>query len=143
MSPFLLLWFVIVIILTFKSLQRPIWGVAVYMQCFYAFPPFWWWGKGYGGIRFSLIGGSVLLVSVLLYKLTKNDDAEKKSDYGGITNYIAAGIVINATFVHLLLAENINISSKPYFLLLKFVLLYFLIVYAVQTKRDFKILLLF
>ena len=82
-----------------------------------------------------------MLIAVILGSLKGGDDNDRKSNCGNTTSRMAMGILINATIVHFVLAKNIHVSNLAYTYLAKFILLYFLILYAVRTKRDFKILL--
>jgi hypothetical protein len=50
-------------------------------------------------------------------------------------------MVVNATLVHLLLAPNYAVSFESYLLLVKFVLLYFMIVSSARTEDDYRLLM--
>ena len=93
--------------------------------------------------RWSLISGAILLVAVLIHKIIRGskEDSQKFSA-GRMTNLIVKLTLLNATFVHFFLAEDTEISGEAYQLLAKFVLLYFLIISSVNSKKDFKLLLL-
>ena len=130
-------------LLVVLSFKRPSYGVAVYMLIFFSEPDLWWWGHVIGGYRWSLYGGIALLVSVLVSRLMNSQGAPSGHRRAGrFVGWIAVAMLVNATFVHLLLAPNATVSSGPYWLLAKFVLLFFLISAAIRTRDDLRIVLL-
>lgn len=143
MSNMLAAWLCGFALLSVLSFFRPVWGVAVYMLTFFACPAFWWWGDPIEGYRWNLYGGVVLLAAVGLSRFLGSTVGDKTAQSQGIRRikWFAGAILLNATFVHFMLAPNLVISSDSYFLLAKFVLLFFLISMAIQTPKDFRIVL--
>src|SRR5690606_7302741 len=60
-------WCLLAISLSAASVSRPVWALSVYMLTFFAAPSLWWWGDELPELRYSLISGFILLVSVLLH----------------------------------------------------------------------------
>jgi len=142
MSITLLLWLIGFATLLILAFLRPAWGVALYMLTFFAMPPLWWWGDPIAELRWSLYGGCALLASVVFSKFFRSpQETGGNGPSGRVLAMIVAAILVNATFVHCALAENMQVSAGAYFLLAKFVLLFFLITAAVRTRTDFQIVL--
>lgn len=143
MSLTLLVWCALLATLVVLTLRRPAWGVAVYMLTFFALPAFWWWGRPIAHYRWSLIGGAVLLSAAILAKLARGAERDDPQPVEvSRLRWLAILILVNATAVHVLLAPNPAISEGPYWLLAKFVLLFFLIVTVTRTRDDLRIVLL-
>lgn len=117
-------------------LHRPVWAVALYMLTFFAAPHLWWWGDDLPSLRYALIASFVLTVAVVL----------KRDPEGGqrfrFFHGAALGMAVNATLVHFLIASTPSVSWSNYVELLKFVLLFFLLWWAIQDKRDMRIVLI-
>ncbi len=140
MSATLLLFFFILALLTLLAFKRPAYGVSLYLLLFFAHPGYWWWGSPLSFQRWSLLGGIVLLATVVfsgrdLFQISGHPATRR-------IQLSALALTVNATFVHLVLADDWNISAGPYWQLLKFVLLFFLIVSAAKTKYDLRIIVL-
>jgi hypothetical protein len=136
MSFTLIGWAVGLIVLIFASFRRPVYALAVYFYTFFMFPDFWWWGKlaGLTGYRWSYYSGFFALIMLWVHAAKAGRPflvPQSKTDW------LALGILANATLVHLLLAPDWAISSLAYVPLTKFVLLYFLITNAFESRRDF------
>jgi hypothetical protein len=118
------------------SFKRPVWAVAWYMETFFAAPQNWWWGDQVPSIRYALWAGILLLFAVVFYRASAGpgDDSHK------LSGAHKAGILmaINATLVHLLLAVDRDISLDTYVELLKYVLLFCLIWYSINDRKDFR-----
>jgi len=143
MSLTLLIWLALLGALVVLSFKRPAYGVALYMLIFFAEPDLWWWGKVIGGYRWSLYGGIALLIAVLVSRLIGSSREPSRGGRAGrFLGWIAVAMLVNATIVHLLLAPSTTISSGPYWLLAKFVLLFFLISAAIRTREDLRTVLL-
>jgi len=143
MSLTLAAWLALLALFTVLSLRRPSWGIGVYMLTFFAFPGFWWWGRPIAHYRWSLIGGWIALVAVLISLASRRQaSANGQPRLVGIARWAAVGILLNATFVHLLLADRPDIGSDAYWDLAKFVLLFFLITAACRSRDDLRIVLL-
>lgn len=122
---------------------RPAWGVALYMLSFFACPPFWWWGKHViGEYRWNLYGGVGLLIAVLVSKMVNSQNNKGDSQSVRRIIFLAGLLLVNATAVHFLLARSWDVSLGSYEMVAKFVLLFFLIVAAIRTPADFRIVIL-
>lgn len=141
MSLMILAWLAFLVLLAVLAFVRPIWGVGMYMLTVFACPGFWWWGKAIGHYRWNFYAGCVLLVAVLLSTRPSDSWFPDTPTVKKIKKFLAA-IVINATLVHVLLADSMAISSGPYIELVKFSGLICIMVAAVKDKRDFHILCL-
>ncbi len=138
----LLIWLALFATVTVLSLKRAAWGVAVYMLTFYASPPFWWWGGPVAGYRWNLYGGVILLIAVLLNKASSPGPKSTDPPLVGRMRKIAILILLNAGAVHVLFAGNAEISWEVYTLLAKFVLLFFLIEAAIETRQDMQLVMM-
>lgn len=121
-------------------LRNPIWGVALYMQTFFAFPAMWWWGDSFSNYRWNLFGGLGLLAAALISGaifslLQRSQGLSKKS------LWLLGAVILNATLVHYFLAAQPETSEQPYFNLVKFGLLQILIVAVIRTRGDFMMVL--
>jgi len=132
-------WCVITATLSVSAFVRPIFGVSLYLWTFFAFPGLSWWGHPIGSYPWSLISGIVLLMAVAI-RYRRFGYVE--SAWAKRANVVAILIVLNATFVHFLLAPKPEISYPAYNLLCKFTLLFFLFQNAIRNALDFKIALL-
>jgi O-antigen ligase len=132
-------WVVLAVGLTLLSFRRPVWGLAFYIQTFFAFPSLWWWGDELPDLRYALLAGYLLAGGVMFNAMRQPDDVGHRF---GLPHQAVIAIVLNATFVHFTLASRPDISAKTYTELLKYTALFFLMWKAVQTKRDLRIVLL-
>ncbi|HJW12836.1 MAG TPA: O-antigen ligase family protein, partial [Albitalea sp.] len=116
------------------SVARPVWAVALYFQTFFALPQLWWWGDELPRLRYSLWSGYILLAAALIAPRAL---IEPKTIEGKMKT-LTILMLVNATFVHLLLAPNRTISLDSYVEMLKYVLLMFLMSSAIKDKTDFQ-----
>ena len=130
-------WVALACTMLVASLRRPVWATALYMLTFFAAPHLWWWGNDIPAARYALWAGVVILVSVLWYLARSNGDVGQRMTRVHIA---AIGMALNATFVHVLLAAAPVISFDELVELLKFVLLFFLICSAIQSRDDLRML---
>ena len=105
---------------------------------FFALPDFWWWGDPLSGFRISLISGVILLISVLLKNGQSLIHDHPKLRLG---RTFAILIAVNAVLVHLLLAPSASISSGAFYLVLKFCVLFFLILASIRSVNDLRIVI--
>jgi hypothetical protein len=132
-------WSLLAVGLFLRSFQRPIWAACLYMLTFFAAPQLWWWGNDLPRARYSFISGIVLAVSVALYIARRGENVERRFR---LIHVLAIVSVVNATLVHVFIAARPAISIDSYTELVKYTLLFFLLWYSVQNRRDFKILLI-
>jgi putative inorganic carbon (hco3(-)) transporter len=133
-------WVVLAVLLLVLSLRRAVWALALYFMTFFAAPHLWWWGSDIPSIRYALWSGVVLLVAVLFHTSKPQESAApRRLTY---VHYAAIGMVVNATFVHLVLSVQPGISIDTYIELCKYVLLFFLIGRTLETREDFRTALL-
>jgi putative inorganic carbon (HCO3(-)) transporter len=142
MSLTLIVWLTLLVILTLLSFRRPSWGIAVYMLTYFAFPGIWWWGKTIAHHRWALVGGCTALGAVLISLLKNQAPSRHQSMFARVASWAALGMLINATFVQLVLAERPDLGAEAYWYLAKFVLLFFLITLACRSREDLRIVLL-
>lgn len=140
MSLTALLWLAMAGALGLASLARAPLGFSLYLLTFYLFPRFWWWGDSLPDLRWNLFSGIVFLIAVLVQAVrapiqTPPNPAAKR------VTIILLAILANATLVHVLLAPSLAISTENYVQLLKFVILFFLIVASVRNPRDLRLVL--
>lgn len=128
--------------LVLLALHRPAFGVSVYLLTFFAHPSYWWWGQPLTGsfTRWNMLGGIVLLGTLVVsgrFRIPFHGPPALQR-----VQWAAIAMALNATFVHLLLAPYSAISAGPYWQLLKFTLLFFLIVGSISTVTDLRIVLI-
>ncbi|MDG2383413.1 MAG: O-antigen ligase family protein [Pirellulaceae bacterium] len=140
MSLTAIVWLLLFVLFTGLAFRRPVWGVVLYMLTFFAAPAFWWWGKTgmLAGPRWTLLASLLLLVVVILHFGKEQLPPCRASR---LVTLIVLAFVLNATFVHYLLAPSLAISNWAYTLLLKFVLLFFVMRSAIKNRSDFGIVL--
>jgi putative inorganic carbon (hco3(-)) transporter len=131
-------WAVLAGFLVLLSLRRAVWAFALYTMTFFAAPQLWWWGGALPSVRFALWAGIILIVAVLLRTSRSQEGPGRHFTF---VHIVAIGMAVNATVVHYLLASRPDVSIDPYVELLKFVLLFFLLWRAIETKKDFRIVL--
>lgn len=157
MSLTLILWLILFGILTFLAVfKAPVWGVSLYLMVYLLYPEQWWWGKIVGDLRWSYISGLILLTAVCINHVRHNmvvdrnngnnvkDFEKRNSDLffkEHSINVIAILLILNYLFVHFILAGGTEVSFEKFNLNIKFIILFFLIKYAVQTKRDYFIVI--
>ena len=143
MSLTLIIWLALFGLFLVLIFVRPAWGVALYMLSFFACPPLWWWGKGssIASIRWNFYGGIGLLVAVILSRLLRGSKFDTNKWSRRIL-WASLGILVNATIVHIIFARNMEVSSSAYFLLAKFVLLFWMIALTIKDKKDFNIVIM-
>lgn len=133
-----LVWIGMVVVLSGLAFRRPAYGVSLYMFTFFITPMYWWWGDIVEGYRWNLFAAVILFGSVLL----KTNHA--RSDLNGPSKFmalIAILMAVNALFVHFVLAVDRELSSTLMILLLKIVMLHFVMVAAIRTPADVRIVL--
>lgn len=106
------------------------------MLTFFAAPHLWWWGDELPSLRYALIASFVLAVAVIL---KRDPDGSQRFTF---IHVAAIGMAVNATLVHFLIASTPSVSWNNYVELLKFVLLFFLMWWAIQDRRDMRIVLI-
>ena len=126
------------------SLKRPVWAVAFYMLTYFAAPHLWWWGDDLPSFRYAFWAGIWLLIVVVFHSLTQSGTRLPGTDggLGRTARFAAAGMVLNATVVHFLIAAEPDISLDTYVELLKYVLLFFLLKGAIRDRGDLRIALI-
>ncbi len=141
MSISLVLYLTLFVLFAALALIRPVWGVCLYMLTFFASPPYWWWGRSLAQYRWSLYGGVGLLIAVLI---SNSLQSRKRADPPKVRRlrFLGMLILLNATAVHFVLSRSWSVSLPSYELLAKLVLLFFLLVAAIRTERDFRLVLL-
>lgn len=139
MSLTALVWLAAVAGLAVLTLSRPAYGFALYLLTFFANPAYWWWGKEVPGIQWNFYSGWVFLIAAAIHASSSKQITEKVGTR--LVGVFAVAMAVNATGVHLVLAPDYTVSFDSYLLLVKFVLLYFMIVASARTPRDYRLLL--
>ncbi|QDT46422.1 O-Antigen ligase [Symmachiella dynata] len=124
------------------AFTRPAWGVCLYMLTFFASPPYWWWGRDIATYRWNLYGGVGLLIAVLISRSVNPNSNQPVTAKTRRLITLATLLLINATAVHFLLSRNWGVSFGSYELVAKFVLLFFMMIAAIRTERDFKLVIM-
>jgi hypothetical protein len=135
-----LIWMLLCMFLTFKSFQRPSYAVGVYMLTFFAHPFFWWWGDILEGFRWNFFGGILLLVTLVATNASNPITGERPLQTNAVK--ILALVALNAVLVHVLLAVNPEASLGWLTNKLKFILLFFLLQYAIKDQKDYRIVVM-
>ncbi len=141
MSLTLLLWFVAFCALAVAAFVRPIWGVGLYMLTYFAEPSRWWWGAPVGDLRWSITSALIVLAASLMHGaggLSSRSATRYTRAMLAITGLMAA----NVLFVHFALADSLPVSQKQFELFLKFLILFLVMVSAVRTRDDLRLLVL-
>ena len=134
MSSTAIVWAGLGSLLLVMSVSRPVWALALYLQTFFAAPHLWWWGDEIPRLRYAFWAGYVLLGAVIL---APRAVVGPKALEGRMRTF-AVLILLNATFVHFMLAPNQRISLDTFVELLKYTLLMFLFSSAIKDKTDFQ-----
>ncbi len=136
MSVTAILWLLLFATFVVLGLARPRWGAVPYLQSAFAFPAFFWWGKGgvLAGQRWSLYAGLILLLSVLMH--AKPRPACGRTTSTRLFGLLLLALAINATIVTFLWSINFTISSASLFLNLKIALFAFLLEKTITTEVD-------
>lgn len=138
MSVTLLAWFAVLLAAAAAAFVRRMFGFSVYILTFFMLPSMWWWGKGIGGYRWNLFAGVFFLAVALVDRVARPSRWASEARF---VDLAAIAMVVNATFVHYVLAPDPEISIENYVLLSKFVLLYVLIRTTLQDRQDLRIVL--
>lgn len=142
MSLTLITWLLLVAWLAVWAMFRPILGVALYLLTTFLCPPFWWWGQPVASMRWNFYSGVWLLICSLLSSLLRGQLYPFTGTFSErLIGWFVTGIFLNMTFVHFALAPVLDVSAEIYWEQAKFVLLFFLMVNAIQHERDLRALI--
>lgn len=130
-------WLLIAAVLAVRSFGRPSYAIGLYMLTFFANPKFWWWGNEYGDIRWNFYAGVLLIITVLASNSRVDMKMERPLSSTAVP--FLALMAANAILVHVVFAANSDSSLGWLTIRLKFILLFFLIQYAVRDEKDFRI----
>ena len=137
MNKTVVLWLLLAAALALRSFVRPAYAVGLYMLTFFAAPAFWWWGDIVEGYRWNFFAGLLLLLTLLV---TNTGDAMKRErPLATSAMPILLLMALNAILVHVVLAVNPDSSLGWLTSRLKFILLFFLLQYAVRDEKDYRI----
>jgi hypothetical protein len=132
----LILWMVIAAVLSIRAFSRPSYAVGFYMLTFFGHPFFWWWGDMLRGYRWNLYAGLLLLGTLVI---SRSDQAfEPESPLRTKSAQVLAFMVVNILAVHLFFAVNPDSSMAWVISRLKFILLFFVLQYAVRDEKDYR-----
>ena len=140
MSLTLAAWCVLLTFLVLKSMGRASYAIGVYMLTFFAHPQYWWWGDPLEGFRWNFLAGFLLLGALLLSRTRLETTGERPFATTAVT--ILAFMALNAILVHVLFAANPVSSLQWLTARLKFILLFFLMQYAIKDEEDYRIVVL-
>ena len=144
MSLTLATWLVAFAALVLLALTRGArWGLALYALTFFAHPPEWWWGKPIAGYRWNFSAALIFLVALLLERTRHRPPFAPEFEPPRVPGVrvppverMAVLIALNASFVHWFLAGGADWSFDAYMLLVKFMVLFFLVVHAIRGEND-------
>lgn len=138
MSVTALLWLLLFVVLSLMSLQASGWGASVYMLTFFALPQLWWWGKAglLASPRWNLIGGVIFLVSLVL--TYRPHALAEQIPRVRMMRLLMVLMVINYTLVTLVVSVNFELSTAVLFLQVKFIIIVFLLDFAIQDQTNFR-----
>jgi putative inorganic carbon (hco3(-)) transporter len=135
-----IIWSLLFVGLTVLSFFRASFGVALYMQAYFMFPDLWWWGKGtpLEGQRWSLVSALIMLAATLFHSVrpVPNGDPDLVRP-----RKWAILMAINFTLVHIVLS-NWDKSFEDYLLQVKLIVMFLVMVSAIRTPLDLRIVLL-
>ena len=134
----LALYFALSVYFLYKAMNRSIWGVGYYLLNFFGQPQYWGWGQVLpGGMRWSLFSALIMLGSVYL----NGQETEFREDRGiKRTSMFALLLAINGLIVQYAFSINFEKSWPIYVEMAKFVILYFVMQKAIQSRQDFILL---
>src|SRR5687768_15131587 len=130
MNKMVILWVAVAALLTFKSFRRPSFAVGLYMMTFFVHPSFWWWGDIVEGYRWNLFAGVLLLATIVMTKDWAPQMVPQPIRTNGARILLFMGI--NAVVVHFMLAANPDSSFGWLVIRMKFILLFFMLQYAMR-----------
>jgi hypothetical protein len=136
MSATAALWAALFGVQAVRSVTRPAWAVGLYMLTFFAAPHLWWWGEDIPEVRYALIAGIVLAGAVFL-----NQGRDRVPSFTFVHTAMLL-MAVNAVFVHFAFAVGPRYSLGDLTELLKFALLFMLLVSAIKSKDDMRLVLL-
>ena len=140
MNKMVIVWLLLAGFLTLRSLERPSYAVGLYMMTFFAHPLFWWWGDILDGYRWNFYAGLLLLGT--LVTTNSRTPLTGQSPLSTKAVRILLFLAINAVVVHVLFAANADSSLGWLTNKLKFILLFFLMQYAIKDEKDYRIVVL-
>ncbi len=119
------------------ALFNPVYGIYTYFLDYYAHPPLRWWGKGLPQLRWSFIAAIITLVAYFIHRrklpsMTINRHPQ--------TKWLICLLITAFAVSPLAVWPEKNWESL--FELAKLVVLYFLIINTVRTRKDFRLLIL-
>ncbi len=135
MSLTVIVWLAAFTVLAVLAFVRPAFAVALYMLTFFACPDFWWWGGPLAGYRWNLYAGIAMLISVVIANGGAPELLKLPRRLRQLT-LLGMLIALNATLVHFMLASSGDASQGPYWLLMKFILLFLMIIAACRRPND-------
>jgi putative inorganic carbon (HCO3(-)) transporter len=139
MSLTLVVWLLTVAVLSGLTLQRAAYGVTLYLFTYFISPTFWEWGNPIETFRWNLYAALVLLLGVFLQGTRVSESESRQDTLTTAVGIIAILMVVNATGVHLAFAAKPQVSITLFVLMIKFVILYFVIVAAIRTPADLRL----
>lgn len=129
-----LAWMAIATLLAFRSFVRPSYAAALYMFTFLVAPSFWWWGDLLENYRWNFYAGTLLLGTLILTSRDNHISGDGPLRTSAVP--IICLMVLNAALVHFAFAANPAPSLGWLILRLKFVLLFFMLQYAIRDEKD-------
>jgi O-antigen ligase len=137
MSVTLVAWCAILLVLVAMSLGRPSYAIGVYMLTYFAHPLFWWWGDPIEGYRWNFYAGLLLIGTLLVSQ--RREATKQESPLSTNAVRILVLMAANIILVHFLFAVNPEASFGWLTNRLKFILLFFLMQYAIRDEKDYTI----
>lgn len=142
MSLTLIIWCCLAALCLVGGLRWPILGPVLYIQMFFFHPHYWWWGKQLPPYRWSLIAAIAAAFFAFIAALSgRSRFVFGRTFYGKLSIVFAILMLLNASVVHLLLAQDSNSSAYVYWYMAKYLVLVILFQATCSTERDLKAIL--
>ena len=138
MSLTLVAWMIAYAVLALRAFTHSaIYGLSLYLFTFFINPLFWWWGNDeIGALRWNL-GAAIIYAAAVIVERSRSTSPPQP--VGKTPQLLAAVFLVNVTAVHVLLAPDMSVSFDRYFLVVKYVALFFVIAASVHDRQALRI----
>ncbi len=112
---------------------HPIYGLLAYFLTYYQMPSYRWWGKALPDLRWHMI---ISLATIAGFLFTRSSLPPLRVKTHPQTIWLVL-LVVNAFIISATMAVSEEKSWDHFFLLLKFAIMYFMIIVTIRTKEHF------
>ena len=120
------------------ALVNPIYGLFTYFMTYYAHPPLRWWGKHLPDYRWSFIIAIITITALLIRNgYLKKLIIKKHPQTKWLIFFLLNTFAVTTIAVH----ERVNRETIE--VIIKYVLLYFIIIKTIRTKEHFRYMMIF